>query len=290
MSKSGVLYHYTSVDGLKGIIQNSSFWATRSVCSNDIQDSIYIKKILEEVFSLYKNEKNKDFICNIREEFNLSIEEYNDSRQIPKEKFYKAFVISFSEKKDSRFLWEAYTQNDGFNLMFDKKELIKYFSTISPNIFYNKFIYKPIMYSRKEQMRIISKVFKHYYKIFTLMGEKYFAENKLTEELVKKLHYEAPFFKHPFWKEESEYRFVFYRRYSDNRLIDISTNDSPRYEGINIKQTYIELPFDIKLIKKIIFGPCNIYDLRNCEFLKQVMESCEFVISNGCGVIRKNIN
>lgn len=109
MSNKEVLYHYTSTNGLEGIMTNSSFWATRSVFSNDIGDSKSIKSILFQMLKLYDNSKYKSFKKVLYDTYDCAENECVTALNCRSEIFDKAFVISFSHKKDSRFFWEAYT-------------------------------------------------------------------------------------------------------------------------------------------------------------------------------------
>jgi hypothetical protein len=44
----GFLYHYTTADGLKGIIENDELWATSAYFLNDSAEIIYGCRILKE--------------------------------------------------------------------------------------------------------------------------------------------------------------------------------------------------------------------------------------------------
>ncbi|GAA0182166.1 hypothetical protein SH2C18_45920 [Clostridium sediminicola] len=289
MSNIEFLYHYTSRNGLDGIMSNSSFWATRSIFSNDIQDSKYIKSILSQVLKLYDNKKYKDFKKSLYYTFNYAENECITPSNCKNEIFEKAFIISFSHKKDSRFFWEAYTQNDGFNLMFNKKKLINHFNLYKPNIYFNRFMHRNVIYNEKEQKRIIIKILENALKYYKYCGKDSIKKDKIIKNLVKKFIFEAPFFKDSFWEEEKEYRFAFFRKYHDKNLVDINFNHKPKYEGLDSKQTYINLPFDTNLIQKIIIGPCSIIDINKflssyCFFNNNIFQK-----SKGYGFVRKFI-
>lgn len=289
MSNIEFLYHYTSINGLDGIMSNSSFWATRSIFSNDIQDSKYIKSILYQVLKLYDNKHYKNFKKSLYYTFNCAENECITPSNCKNEIFDKAFVISFSQKKDSRFFWEAYTQNDGFNLMFNREKLINHFNMYKPNIYYNKFLHKNVIYDENEQKKIIIKTIEKALKHFNACENNSKENDKIIKNLVKKLIYEAPFFKDSYWKEENEYRFAFFRKYNDKNLIDIKFNHKPKYEGLDSKQTYLDLPLETNLIQKIIIGPCSIIDINKFISSYCFFNSNRFKKSKGYGVIRKFI-
>ncbi|WP_461205323.1 DUF2971 domain-containing protein [Clostridium sp. DL1XJH146] len=288
MYNSNTLYHYTNLNGLTGIMDNSSLWSTRSIFSNDIQDSKYIKSILIKVLKSYTRKEYKPFIKTIYHAFAYAEEECLTALKCTNEIFEKYFIISFSNKRDSRFFWDAYTQNTGFNLKFNKTELVNFFNSYEPNVYFKKFINKSVIYNEEEEIIILKKIIEQALKYYNFYGNKknnYF----LTRNVIKKLQYEAPFFKHPFWKEEKEYRFAFFRKYNDISLNSIKFNTKPKYEGINSNQAYIDLPIDLNLIQRIIIGPCNYTNIDNLVYKYEFLEKYKFQKSKGYGVVRKFI-
>ena len=48
--KKGIIYHYTSVEGVLGILDKSEFWVTKSDFLNDISEINYTFDLFEENF------------------------------------------------------------------------------------------------------------------------------------------------------------------------------------------------------------------------------------------------
>ena len=54
------LYHYTSIDGLEGILSKRSFWASQIHFLNDIQEFKYSFDIFEKILSELRKELQTD--------------------------------------------------------------------------------------------------------------------------------------------------------------------------------------------------------------------------------------
>ena len=138
------LWHYTSVDGLMGIIRNEKtehgkmhFWFTRSDCLNDTSEGEHILNLFKEVCSALLNEK----------EINQSFYECIKDATIPNSQFINfpvpadddithasfidcppchAYICSFSLREDSLDMWRYYSKGNGgyglkcYPFLFDK--------------------------------------------------------------------------------------------------------------------------------------------------------------------------
>lgn len=89
-----VIYHHTSAEGLRGIIENSEIWLTNVGFVNDTTEC----KVLQEEKNLFKD---KDFTNSfVRENWKSFVRNsYND---------YDAYIASFSRGKESLEQWRAY--------------------------------------------------------------------------------------------------------------------------------------------------------------------------------------
>jgi hypothetical protein len=56
--KDGVLYHYTSADGLKGIIENDELWATSAYYLNDSAEILYGYRVLHLAIETWLKKNN----------------------------------------------------------------------------------------------------------------------------------------------------------------------------------------------------------------------------------------
>src|ERR1035441_5839883 len=96
------LYHYTTLEGLKGIITDRSIWCTQINALNDPFEFQYgLDLISKKINHFIKNEKN-DIIINI-----LRIA--NDFTEIPQELgTHNMFITSFCKNDNLLSQWRGY--------------------------------------------------------------------------------------------------------------------------------------------------------------------------------------
>lgn len=132
-----LLYHYTSQQGLEGILQNRNidFRFTRMDCLNDITEGNgiieYYKNACKEL--LQSEEIGKDYFELIISVLPLEVELfiYDDIIENVKLKTgsvaeFISYVFSFSSSSDSLPMWNYYLKNayyDGYNLGFSPSKL-----------------------------------------------------------------------------------------------------------------------------------------------------------------------
>ena len=56
--KSFVLYHYTTADGLKGIVENHELWATSAYYLNDLTEIMYGYQLIDEAVEAWRKKVN----------------------------------------------------------------------------------------------------------------------------------------------------------------------------------------------------------------------------------------
>lgn len=101
------LYHYTTQNGLWGIVKSRGIWATHHQYLNDIKEFVHAKEIFREV--LAKSAKADPLLKGMCGAMNgEGFERVN------------LYVTSFSEDPDSLAQWRAYAGGaSGFSLGFD---------------------------------------------------------------------------------------------------------------------------------------------------------------------------
>lgn len=107
------LFHYTDQNGLLGIINSHSFWATKITCLNDSSEYFLAFKIAKSILEKLATNRDVDLI---KVEYLLDeLSGYQDN----------IFVGSFSEKGDLLSQWRAYgSSTSGYALGFNYKKLI----------------------------------------------------------------------------------------------------------------------------------------------------------------------
>ncbi|MFZ5453023.1 MAG: DUF2971 domain-containing protein [Thermodesulfobacteriota bacterium] len=104
----GIIYHYTSCEGFRGIIENSEIWLTNTEFVNDTTEC----KALQEKKDLFSDDEfENDFVRDAWKKFINNPDTSNNT-----------YIASFSRgKKESLEQWRAY---GNFRIGFEAKKLI----------------------------------------------------------------------------------------------------------------------------------------------------------------------
>lgn len=113
MAESEYFYHYTTVEGLRGIIENKCLWATEIGFLNDPSETHYIEDIIRQICK--KSPDCKKIYDYFNSESYKSLFFDNTSK----------YIISMSEARDSLSMWNYYAKGNGYCIKFKKSELYK---------------------------------------------------------------------------------------------------------------------------------------------------------------------
>ena len=232
------LWHYTSGNGLMGIVRYNScdhsklhFWFTRSDCLNDTSEGNHILEIYKKICETLYNE----FIIN--EEFYELIKDLEISAHqfinypIPSDDGVThtgmldcapchAFICCFSLKEDSLDMWRYYSKGDGgYGLkfspfLFDTYKEFEYSDYDEKAVFSMIRAYK-IIYDYTEKESILRELIQDTFSAYQNSSD---SKEKNVENARGFISYSLKVlqfqFKHECYASEQEYRFVFYRPYS----------------------------------------------------------------------------
>ena len=195
------LFHYTTQDGLQGIIESSTFYFSAMHMLNDASEVSYMWNLLQEQKKLLINETGKDYTYR---EFVKGFYRYAENEVLCKEvflnhnmpDFLNIYSVSFSVNGDSLHQWQGYTKSDGVecNISFYESELRKSFSEKIKDLARNNSEFMSEMERRNRKIEDYCPLFFH--------GSMIYKEAKQVNA-VKRLFVE-------FWK--------FYQR-EDNRIV-----------------------------------------------------------------------
>lgn len=206
------LYHYTDLSALKGIVMEHSFWVTKSDFLNDKYEFYYAFKVIRKVCAkIIPNPQNQKIFMHLLKEH---LEVFHGSM---KDQVLSGwYVLSFSRAKDSLLLWTEFSQSQGYCLEFDYKRLAK---GIPDEVRLDGYV----IYDKKKQQDLVERT------LFRILDRKNANRKKLKEKLLsadkpvtsKELHgfmeefsvccfVYSMFFKKECFREEREYRFVFW--------------------------------------------------------------------------------
>ena len=249
----GFLYHYTSIENFKGIVDSQEIWATASdFLLNDPTEITIAKSIASKIFE----ERKKDFSGKKKELYEKckTIIESSDTG-----KEYQ-FICSFTEEGDLLSQWRAYCPQGGVSVGFfvpkisqnDQYLEIKNSSLHNDYYVHENYIYKCI-YDTQEQKQKINDL------LDFLIEHADVGKGQLIGFFNIMIQTFSYSFKHKSFEEEREWRLCCFA-FSDEKQIKYRVKNS---------MLIPYLPFRIvdkenhSIISRIIVGPS-----RNKETLK----------------------
>ncbi len=247
-----ILSHYTSLEGLLGIIESKSIWATNILYLNDASELNYAIGLFREQVINFREKIRNSATYLVDQFFGTLIEDIDNSISSDN---YAFFVCSFSEQNDLLSQWRGYCPKGiGLSLGFKLNDLRKSVKEYAFSI-------RPCIYDEKEQINEINKLIENTYNKFTI--EKNQNPRSIYSIILNKSSFYfytefiglAPSFKHPKFKEEKEWRIV----------IRVDTRDKIEMirfpSGQSMIVPYIEIPLpregDNLIINKIVVGPTH---------------------------------
>jgi len=247
------IYHYTSPNGLEGIIKTKSLWATNMLYLNDSAERIYVLDlIMEEISELCVDE---DIKCTV-------IKAVNQAKANIFEKKVHSYVVSFTLDGDSLVMWDYYTKGlatQGYAIRFNRSiidESIRIRTGAEPDKTRKQLIHwrGRVVYEKNKQIEILKRVFNAFinqYKECDCAK----TIDALGEYIVEKALFIGHFFKSEMFAVEQEYRIVFATYLlKGNENQGIPSEEKFRlHNGIFIP--YLECQYNPEAIEEIVFSP-----------------------------------
>ncbi|MBR4823988.1 MAG: DUF2971 domain-containing protein [Spirochaetaceae bacterium] len=163
------LYHYTSAEGLKSIIENKTIRFSDYRFLNDIDELEYGKKVFKQVLDELQKKTPRyiEYISQWENELK-SIEQGKikyckpvssaengavNCIQCESEKFHY-YLLSLTTLSDNKDMWNMYSGNNpGYRIKINGNELMKYFYGIRDSFMYKGFIFSsehrmPVFYGK----------------------------------------------------------------------------------------------------------------------------------------------
>ena len=231
-NKPQILYHYTTQEGMLGIIKEGALWASHIFFLNDSNELIEPLRIASETIEEYRTKLTEKEMQTKKEEIDR-ISAYNSYSGCL---FFKMFVTSFCNNGDLLSQWRGYgTYGSAYAIGFNREKLKEIIDS-------NNFRLLPCEYLDKEEY---SKKIKN--SILGIVNR----PDQLSPTYSKFLNTAATT-KLDCFKEENEWRIISTGRISDND------------ENIRFRSTksmivpYYSLKLgDLSSIVEIRIGPCQ---------------------------------
>ena len=284
MGEFKTLYHYTSADGLKSIIENKSIRFSDYRFLNDIDEIEYGKKVFRQVLDELRNEVPQylEYISQWEEVLNsleqgkmqylkpISPAENGAINCLQCESMnFHYYLLSLTTLDDNKDMWNMYSGNNpGYRIKINGNELMKYFYSIR-----NLFLYKGFIFA-----------FEHRMPVFYGNDAKEFIKNSLLADFsignisitqFGSIFKSLAFVKDEAFRSENEYRLGFCfvdemeksEIYKDNAKKVFMNKNGTLYPYME----FINFPFN-QIVEEIMISPYNKSELAEIglkEFLRE---------------------
>lgn len=240
----GDIFHYTSPEGLIGIIENKNLWFTNIYFLNDNNEIFYTYKLILKLLAELNLDIDEQFKQLIKNRCGYMLG--NDYFPSENEVWFRPnyYIASFSTKDDNLALWNYYTKSEttGYNIGFDSF------------IFeYSAFIKGEVCYNTEEQNKMLKD------SIYAA-NEEYKTNKQAWENLWNNFIIYSLFFKDEIYSAESEYRVIYCITNNDGECEKCSFRNKNGLIIPYIKVTFEELQKNfpsVKPIKSIKISPLN---------------------------------
>lgn len=261
------LYHYTSIDGLLGIVNSKSIWASNILYLND-------KDEFHHTLSLLEKKAGEQFIGRSKSKLKQQIYDLFTIKGILEE--LEIYVFSLSEEGDLLSQWRGYCPQFGFSIAFDYKQLINAIESNSYNC-----VLLPCIYDSKTKQQYIDQLF--LFLLNSIMKPLIKKENPNEEEF-EKLFFE---YRENFIHTASSFKTEHFSAEREWRLFIIVNKDGKKVETKYRKGNSMIIPFlDFSFedhrnglpINEIIVSPSPNQDISiesTTEFIKSNKIKCE---------------
>lgn len=236
------LYHYTDMNGLLGIVQSSSIWATEIHYLNDSMEYAYAARLLEKTASSRYESLDKDQ--------SHVLEKFVDTAKIIAQST-NAFVACFTEERDDLSQWRAYSHSGpGYCIGFDKTKLAKAVADLQ------HLLLLTCEYDEDEQSLLMNKLIDETIAKApsSMLSGKGTGVSVMSFPTLHSFIELATRFKHPKFSAENKYRIA-------TNFIGGHHKLKPKVRpGSNLLVPYIQIPLPCELperpISEILIGPC----------------------------------
>lgn len=201
-SQPSKLYHYTTLDGLMGIIQTNTLYASDAMFLNDSSELQYGKELISE--SINHLIDKQDFQTTYYGGFgDKEVDLLNRViKQLSKATFKDIYITCFTTESDILSQWRGYSNNSGVRIGFKRDTLLESFDNVFLSV---------INYNRKSQLKQIEETL-GILLTYAVHGDgKDMPESDvelLPQAMVDILLSYVSSFKNNAFKEEREYRLI----------------------------------------------------------------------------------
>jgi Protein of unknown function (DUF2971) len=298
------LFHYTTADGLKGIIEQNCLWATGASYLNDASEVDYGCALLEEVFTDWEN-ANKDNTDALGVQVLTALQGDFKDPQSKLERTTGIYVACFCETDNLLSQWRAYGQTGGYSVGFSmlgsglRALGVSGLSLLKPENPDFRINLVRVIYDRKKQSERLHRILTDTLPILDEPGIRAEAETEGQKGLAKAFYIamviighllleEIVAFKNEAFAEEQEWRIVVRPRIAARKYV--GPKDQNDSEWLHLRATRgLMIPYT-RIVPSIPDGMLPITSVRFGPSLDKVRaeNSLRMLLSlNGYGHIKK---
>lgn len=251
------LYHYTSIDGLIGIIQYRKLWLSSIANMNDHQEVIWLKnkfysRLKDVIGSLDFEEKSLHYI-------NQFLAMLLHPEPTP-------YICCFSRNGDLLSQWRAYSSDgEGACIKFNIEKLgVKQGIPYMHPQLEHSIAYSDVIYEEEQTEAFIATAISKLIPIVSALAEGDESKMLLLSELANQCSRNSFIYKNSAFSEEQEIRIV-HTPFIDNKNQWFGNASAVKFRQCSGSVTsYFEYEFSANAVDEIILGPkckCSINEL-----------------------------
>jgi hypothetical protein len=144
-----LIYQYTGVAGLRGIVENKCLWASDVWYMNDAREALYGLKAIERALRIV--EPATVLGNDVRQAALERLAHMKDESEL-----LQSYISCLSTKRDDLSQWRAYGRPRGFSIGFDRQTLEQLFP---PVLEFDRPSYRVITYDEASQNSMLAAIF-----------------------------------------------------------------------------------------------------------------------------------
>ncbi len=300
-SSGGYLYHYTSPEGLRGILQSRNFFFTDCQYLNDSKERININNDLDAFWKCNRRKYAKEFVHLLKD---IRINVYEDSEYsyiesdltVSGEEIGNAryFVFSTSFNRDSLSMWKYYAKDgryNGYNVGIFSIALIDEWIDRVTGISVEE---GAVLYKAEDKQALILETVEKLYEQWCTYKVSEAFNKKIALDFQSWVSIASLFFKDECFSSEEEYRYVAIAPVDKLSTLTYEDDQGRVYNLYDFRivngvfTPYIKLPFNCWNIEECwVIDSIGISPSANFEQKKNGLE--QFIKSLGYKLAHQNI-
>ena len=265
---AGQFYHYTTPEGLMGILKTRTLYFTDSQFLNDRNERININEELSEFWNKCSQNYDKQFVSLIRKIRNDSYEDYaysymeSDRNWYSGEKCSRYFIFSTSFDKDSISMWKYYAKAntyDGYCIGLASYALVDEWIDRETGVAVES---GAVLYSSADKQDAIRKAVDDLYLVWCSYKISDELNEKICNDFKSWISIASLFFKNSCFESEQEYRFV--------AIVPKDSLNDLYFEYDNVKYKMYDFRTVNGVLTPFIRMPFNSYNVDDCWALYSI--------------------